>query len=62
MVKGFYKELAKMLADAGYEQHDGGKHQKWKCEDKPTIILPHNVISRHTANAILKTAGIDRKV
>ena len=60
MVKGFYKDVESLLRAAGYEREKGGKgsHEKWSCEDKPTLIVPRGLKSRHTANAILKDAGV----
>lgn len=63
MVKGFYDDVVRLLAAAGYYHDGGSKHQKW-CHDrgKPTLIVPHKIMSRHTANGILKDAGIKKKL
>lgn len=40
-----------------------GSHEKWKHVTTETLLLvPFNLKSRHTANAILKDAGSDRKI
>jgi predicted RNA binding protein YcfA (HicA-like mRNA interferase family) len=63
VVKGYYDEVVRLLREAGYYSVGGSKHQKW-CHDagRPTVIVPHKILSRHTANGILKDAGIDRKL
>ena len=62
-VKGFYDEVVRLLREAGYYNDGGSKHQKWCHDDsKPTVTVPHNILSRHTANGILKDAGISKKL
>ncbi|MBK8458176.1 MAG: type II toxin-antitoxin system HicA family toxin [Phyllobacteriaceae bacterium] len=37
-------------------------HEKWKCHETGVVVLvPRNLMSRFTANGILKDAGIDKK-
>lgn len=62
MVKGFYDTVVAMLADAGYQRGKGGKgsHEKWKHKVLPTLTVPKNMLSRHTANGILKDAGLPK--
>ena len=63
MVKGYYDEVVRLLKQAGYYRDGGSKHQKWRNDDgKPTVTVPHNILSRSTANGILKTAGIAKKL
>jgi predicted RNA binding protein YcfA (HicA-like mRNA interferase family) len=60
---GFYKELVKLISEVGYhyETNAKGGHEKW-CDDQGrTLIVPQTLKSRHTANAILKDAGIGKK-
>lgn len=61
MAEGYYKDVIKALKAAGYEQSPGGKgsHEKWRGP-KGTMLVPRPLKSRHTANAIMKDAGIDR--
>ena len=63
MVKGYFDEVVRLLKEAGYYHDGGSKHQKW-CHDgdKPTVTVPHKILSRYTANGILKTAGIAKKL
>lgn len=65
MPQGFYKEVAKIIAELGFVQVKGGKggHQKWYNEELcTTLIVPSKILSRHTANGILKDAGHSGKV
>lgn len=64
MVAGFYKDIAQKLSEAGYAFHRTckGSHEMWKhTVSGHTVIVPHSTKSRHTANGILKDAGIDHK-
>jgi predicted RNA binding protein YcfA (HicA-like mRNA interferase family) len=55
--------VVRLLREAGYHHDGGSKHQKWCHDDgKPTLIVPHKLLSRHTANGILKDAGIAKKL
>jgi predicted RNA binding protein YcfA (HicA-like mRNA interferase family) len=60
---GFYKEVVKLLSEAGYEYETNAKgdHEKWCDEKGRTLIVPRNMKSRHTANGILKDAGLGKK-
>ena len=62
MGQGYFDEVFIALKALGYYRVKDGKHQKW-CHDGglPTLIVPHNVVSRHTANGILKDAGLPKK-
>ncbi|MDE9449990.1 type II toxin-antitoxin system HicA family toxin [Aliiroseovarius sp. Z3] len=63
MVKGFYNDVIKQLKKVGYYKVKGGKgsHEKW-CHDGdlPTLTVPKNMLSRHTANGILSNAGLPK--
>lgn len=64
MPEGYYRDVVKELQALGYELAKGGKgsHEKWIKQGKPRpILVPRNLDSRHTANAILKDAGSQRK-
>ncbi len=64
MAKGFYKDIVKILREQGYERSKGGKgsHEKWMHPRSGLIlIVPHNLLSKHTANNILKSAGLEPK-
>lgn len=58
---GYYKKVAKELAQLGYERQHGGKHQKWVDSSGRVMIVPHNIKSRHTANEIMKNVGSSLK-
>jgi predicted RNA binding protein YcfA (HicA-like mRNA interferase family) len=64
MVDGFYKDVCKELAAAGYT-HVGnakGSHEKWRhAAIGKIVIVPRNLKSRHTANGILKDAGLTKR-
>ena len=65
MPPGYYEDVSGLLKQAGwfYEGNAKGSHEKWAHPEKPTkIIVPRNLKSRHTANAILKDAGIGKKL
>jgi len=62
MPKDFYPDLVRILRDAGWARVPGGKgsHEKWRHPDGgQTIIVPHPK-SRHTANGVLKQAGLPK--
>ena len=64
MPTGFYKDLAKLLKAHGY-RHDGnykGSHEKWVNEEGKALTVPRSTKGRHTANGILKDAGIDKEL
>lgn len=64
MPKDFYRELTAILRDHGCWLVDGGKgsHERW-CSpiNNYTFTVPRSK-SRHTANAALKQAGIDKRI
>jgi predicted RNA binding protein YcfA (HicA-like mRNA interferase family) len=58
----FYPQLSKLLRDAGWSRVPGGKgsHEKWRHgETGRTVIVPHSK-SRHSANEVLKQAGLPK--
>jgi predicted RNA binding protein YcfA (HicA-like mRNA interferase family) len=59
----FYRDLVKILMAAGFEQVDGGKgsHEKWQnIETGKSVTVPRSK-SRHTANEVLKQAGLPKE-
>ncbi|MGL5009930.1 MAG: type II toxin-antitoxin system HicA family toxin [Paracoccaceae bacterium] len=61
----FYREVTALLRSHGFTRTDGGKgsHEKWFNDvTRRLVIVPRNLKSRHTANGILKSAQINRKV
>lgn len=64
MVDGYYTAVVKLLRVNGfrYQTQAKGSHEKWTNDDGKTLIVPRNLMSRHTANAILRDAGSDTKL
>lgn len=62
MPKDFYPELVRILRAAVWRQVPSGKgsHEKWHHEDtgRTLIVPPHQ--EPHTANEILKDAGLPK--
>ncbi|MEP3438517.1 MAG: type II toxin-antitoxin system HicA family toxin [Hoeflea sp.] len=64
MVSGFYRVVCDELARAGfaYLGNAKGSHEKWQnAQTGRLVLVPRNLKSRHTANAILKSAGLGKK-
>lgn len=64
MADGFYKAVCGYLSETTYQylENAKGSHEKWRCtETGKTLLLPRNMKSKHTANGILKDAGIGKK-
>ncbi|WP_366485385.1 type II toxin-antitoxin system HicA family toxin [Devosia sp.] len=40
-----------------YVTHAKGSHEKWANAEGKVLIVPRNLMSRHTANSILRDAG-----
>lgn len=62
MPKDFYPELAALLYAAGWRRLENakGSHEKWRHpEVAHTVIVPRSK-SRHTANTVLKQAGLPK--
>jgi predicted RNA binding protein YcfA (HicA-like mRNA interferase family) len=60
--KDFYRDLTKILVAAGFVQVEGGKgsHERWyNSETGKTVTVPRSK-SRHTANEVLKQAGLPK--
>jgi len=58
----YYRDLVRLQADAGWRRIDGGKdsHEKWRhAESGKVVILPRSK-SRHTANEVLRQAGLPK--
>jgi predicted RNA binding protein YcfA (HicA-like mRNA interferase family) len=61
-MNGYYQQVAKLLTAAGfaYVRPGKGSHEIWS-RGRLTLIVPFNCYSRHTANAIMRDAGIRHK-
>jgi len=60
--KDFYRDLAHLLREAGWSPVGGGKgsHEKWRHPvTTKTVIVPRSK-SRHTANEVLRQAGLPK--
>jgi len=60
-----YRKVTALLRSHAFEKISGGKgsHEKWRNEILGiTMIVPRNLKSRHTANAILRDAQIKAKL
>lgn len=63
MADGFYKAVRQALTEAGYGYigNAKGSHEKWQSRETGKILLvPRNLKSRHTANGIMKDAGLGK--
>lgn len=64
MATGYKSEIVKILRENGCSPVKGGKgsHGKWHSPHTDRIFtVPEKCKSRHTANAVMKQAGIDHK-
>jgi predicted RNA binding protein YcfA (HicA-like mRNA interferase family) len=60
----FYRDLVRMLRDAGYElkRQGRGDHEIWwNPRTGVRVIVDHGIKSRATANAVLKEAGLPKE-
>jgi predicted RNA binding protein YcfA (HicA-like mRNA interferase family) len=58
----FYRDVTRILRDAGWNPAEGGKgsHEKWRhAISGKTVIVPRTK-SRHTANEVLRQAGLPK--
>jgi predicted RNA binding protein YcfA (HicA-like mRNA interferase family) len=62
MPKDFYPELTALLHAAGWRRvgNAKGSHERWRHPDETfTVFVPRSK-SRHTANEVLKQAGLPK--
>ena len=61
-MNGFYNPVIAVLTQHGFSFSRAGKgsHELW-CKGRQCVTVPKNCNSRHTANAIMKQAGIAHK-
>jgi predicted RNA binding protein YcfA (HicA-like mRNA interferase family) len=62
MARDFYDEIARIRTRAGWTKTAGGKgsDEKWTdAHEKRVVIVPRSK-SRHTANEVLKQAGLPK--
>jgi len=62
-MNGFEKEVKKILTKNGWKLLRSGKgsHEYWGKNGSNPVTVSHCCKSRHTANAIMKAAGIKHK-
>ncbi|MBS0297490.1 MAG: type II toxin-antitoxin system HicA family toxin [Proteobacteria bacterium] len=62
MPQNFYPELVELLKAAGCELRPGGKgsHEKWFSPVTNRVFIVPRSKSRHTANEVLKQAGLPK--
>lgn len=57
-MNGYYSQVVQVLRQHGFElRRQKGSHQSW-CKGNLCVTVSTTCDSRHTANAILKQAGI----
>jgi predicted RNA binding protein YcfA (HicA-like mRNA interferase family) len=60
----FAIQLKKLLQDAGcrFERHGKGDHDIWFSPvTRVRFVVDGKILSRHTANAVLKQAGLPKQ-
>ena len=65
MVQGYARQLKAILLEHGwtYLRPSKGDHEIWaRPENAKAIVVDQKIMSRHTANAVLKQAGIKAKL
>jgi predicted RNA binding protein YcfA (HicA-like mRNA interferase family) len=58
-----YPELVRLLraADCEFVRQAKGSHEIWRSPHAgKTFVVPKNTVKRHTANGILKEAGLPK--
>jgi predicted RNA binding protein YcfA (HicA-like mRNA interferase family) len=60
--KDFYRDLVRLLTAAGWVKVPGGKgsHEKWQNRESGKVVIVPRSKSRHTANEVLKQAGLPK--
>jgi len=64
MVRGFYTEITETLRAAGctFKRHGKGDHEIWYSPiTGRTFTVDKGSLSRHTANAVMKQAGLPKR-
>jgi predicted RNA binding protein YcfA (HicA-like mRNA interferase family) len=63
-MSGFYRDLVAVLREHGFQfaRPAKGSHEVWhNPATKRSVTVPGSTKSRHTANEVLKQAGIEKK-
>ena len=64
MVRGFYAQVVDALKAAGYSfrRHGKGDHEIWHNPAAgKSVTVDRGTLSRHTANGVMKQAGITKR-
>jgi len=64
MVRGFYAAIVEALRDAGctFRRNGKGDHEIWYSPlTSRTFTVDKGILSRHTANAVMKQAGVSKR-
>ncbi len=61
-MNGYYARVIQILRAAGFVLVRAGKgsHEIWGHK-RINVTVPFNMLSRHTANAVMKQAGLDHR-
>ena len=60
-MRGYYNHVIEILRQHGFElRRQSGSHQSW-CRKSLCVTVSTHCESRHTANAIMKQAGIEHR-
>ncbi|MDG1643481.1 type II toxin-antitoxin system HicA family toxin [Klebsiella huaxiensis] len=65
MGQGLYPELKEILLayNCSFVRQGKGSHEIWRSPiSNKSFSVPFTIVSRHTANAILRQAGVDKKM
>ena len=62
MPDDYYRDVTHILSEAGWRRTEGGKgsNQKWRHEFTGKIVIVPRTKSRHTANEVLRQAGLPK--
>jgi len=64
-MKDYGKQVKDILDKHGWKflRHGKGSHDMWSCSDNVKMVaVPKGIKSRHTANDILKKAGLTERI
>ena len=67
MADNYYDKVVRMISDSGWRKlpksrQPSGSHEMWENEVGNKVPVPRKLASRHTANGILKFAGVSGKL
>ncbi|HGY3148200.1 TPA: type II toxin-antitoxin system HicA family toxin [Morganella morganii] len=65
MGTGLYPQLSKILLSYGcvFVRQGKGSHEIWRSNISNKVFsIPYTIVSKNTANAILKQAGIGERI